>query len=198
MIHPSELMDKNKRTLAALLDALAEVGARHALIGGLVAGYYGKGRATVDVNLLVPKRFMKRLQAALERRGYDVRTFPDMIRMYIPGEPESVGDLVMQEAHPVLRAAFTATTPGTILGHHVSVVQRGAFVALKFHAALSLTRQLMDKMQDVVDIGRVVEKEFGPEDERLAVAIVTKMYSGAAADFQELIDDLRHGRRPKI
>jgi hypothetical protein len=196
--HPGELMDKNTRTLAALLDSLTEVGARHALIGGLVAGHYGKGRATVDVDLLVPKRFMKRLQAALERRGYEVRTFPDMMRVYVSGEPESVADLVVQEANPVLRAAFAATTPGAILGLPVSVVRRGAFVALKFHAAVSPTRQLMDKMQDVVDIGRVLEKEFGPEDERLAVQIAGKMYPGAVADLEELIDDVRHGRRPKI
>lgn len=198
IIHPSELMDKNARTLAAILDALSEVGARHALIGGLVAGYYGKGRATVDVDLLVPKRFMKRIQAALEQRGYEVRTFPDMMRMYVPGEPESVGDLVVQEANPVLRAAFTATTPGSILGLPVSMVRRGAFVALKFHSALSPTRQLTDKMQDVVDIVRVLDREFGPDDEQLAVAIVGKMYPGAVADFEEMLDDVRHGRRPRI
>jgi hypothetical protein len=198
IIHPSELMDENRRTLAALLDALAEVGARHALIGGLVAGYYGKGRATVDVDLLVPKRFMKRLRAALERRGYEVRAFPDMMRMYVPGEPESVGDVVVQESNPVLRAAFAATTPSTILGLTTSMVRRGAFVALKFHAAVSLTRKLTDKMQDVVDIGRVLEREFGPEDERLATEIAGKMYPGAVADLQELLDDMRHGRRPKI
>lgn len=191
-------MDRNRQTLGAILDALGEVGARHALIGGLVAGYYGKGRATVDVDMLVPRRFMKRLQAAIERRGYEVRAFQDMMRMYVPGEPESVGDLVVHEAHPVLRAAFAATTPGTMLGLPVSMVKRGAFVALKFHAAVSPTRQLMDKMQDVVDIGRVLEREFGPDDERLAVAIAEKMYPGAVADLEELVDDVRHGRRPKI
>lgn len=196
--HPSELMEKNTRTLAALLDALAEVGARHALIGGLVAGYYGKGRATVDVDLLVPRRSMKRLQAAIERRGYEVRTFPDMMRVYVPGEAESAGDLVIQESNPVLRAAFAATTPGSILGLPVSVVRRGAFVALKFHAAVSATRQLTDKMQDVVDIMRVLEKEFGPDDEHLAIEIAGKMYPGAVAELRELIDDVRHGRRPKI
>lgn len=198
IIHPSELMEKNARTLAALLEALAEVGSPHALIGGLVAGYYGKGRATVDVDLLVPKRFMKRLRAALERRGYEVRAFPDMVRMYVPGEPESVGDLVVNEANPVLRAAFAATTPGEILGLPVSVVRRGAFVALKFHAAVSPTRQLGDKIQDVADIVRVLEKEFSLDDERLAVEIAATMYPGAVADLEELIDDVRHGRRPKI
>lgn len=198
IIHPSELMDRNARTLGALLDALTEIGSRHALMGGLVAGYYGKGRATVDVDLLVPKRYMKRLQAALERRGYEVRTFPDMMRMYVPGEAEPVGDIVTQEANPVLRAAFSATTPATMLGLPVSMVERGAFVALKFHAAVSPTRQFGDKMQDVVDITRVLEREFSPEDERLAVEIAGHAYPGAGADLKELLDDLRHGRRPKI
>lgn len=198
VIHPSELMDKNTRTLTALLDALAEIGARHALVGGLVAGYYGKGRATVDVDLLVPKRFMKRLKAALERRGYEVSVLPDMMRMYVPGEPESVGDLITQEANPVLRAAFAATTPATLLGLPVNIVRRGAFVALKFHAAVSPTRQLGDKIQDVADIVRVLEREFSPDDQRLAVEIADKMYPGAVADLEELFDDVRHGRRPKI
>src|SRR5262249_47911873 len=160
--------------------------------------YYGKGRATVDVDLIVPKRSMKRLQAALERRGDEVRPFRDMMRMYVPGEPEAVGDLVMQEANPVLRAAFAATTPTSLLGLTVRMVQRGACVALKFHAAVSPTRQMADKMQDVVDLARVVEKEFGLEDERLALEIAGKMYPGAVAELREVLDDVRHGRRPKI
>ena len=158
LTHPNELMDKNARTLAALLDALAEVGARHALIGGLVAGHYGKGRATVAVDLLVPRRSIRRIQAALEKRGYEVRTFPDMIHVYVVGESESSADLVVHEANPVHRAAFGATVPGEILSLPVQVVRRGAFVALKFHAALSPTRQPTDKLQDVVDIARVLEK----------------------------------------
>jgi hypothetical protein len=66
----------------------------------------------VDVDLLVPKRSMRRLQAALEKRGYEVRAFPGMMRMYVPGESEAAGDLVEQKAQPVLHAAFAATTPG--------------------------------------------------------------------------------------
>ncbi len=198
LTHPTELMDRNARTLTALLDALTEVGARHALIGGLVAGHYGKGRATVDVDLLVSKRFIKRLQGALTRRGYEVRAFPDMLRVYGAGETESAADLLVLESNPVLRAAFAATRPGEILGLPVQVVQRGAFVALKFHAALSPTRPPTDKLQDVVDIGRVLEKEFGPDDERLACEIAAKMYPGATADLLELIADVRNGRIPKI
>jgi hypothetical protein len=55
-----------------------------------------------------------------------------------------------------------------------------------------------DKMQDVADIVRVLEKYFGPEDEQLAVELAGKMHPGAVADLEELIDDVRHGRRPKI
>jgi hypothetical protein len=121
-----------------------------------------------------------------------------MMRVYVPGETEAAGDLVFQESNPVLRAAFVVTTPVTILDLPVAAVRRGAFVALKFHAAVSLTRKLGDKVQDVADIIRVLEREFGPEDERLAAEIAAKMYPGAVDELGELIDDVRHGRRPKI
>jgi hypothetical protein len=191
-------MEKNARTLAAMLGTLAEVGAQHALFGGLVAGYYGRERVTADVDLLVSRRFIEPIQAVLERRGYVVRQFPYLVKMYVPGEPESVGDLVVQESNGVLSAAFVATTPGVILGLPVSVVRRGVFVALKFHAAVTARRQPRDRIRDVLDICGVLEKEFEPRDERLAVEIAGKMYPGAGADLEGLIDDLRCGRWPRI
>jgi hypothetical protein len=191
-------MEKNARTLAAMVDALAEVGAQHALIGGLVAGYYGRARMTTDVDMLVSSRFVIQIQAGLERRGYVVGRFPYLLKMYVPGEPVSAGDLVLQESNCVLRAAFLATTPGVILGIPVNVVRRGVFVALKFQAAVTPRRHSSDKVRDVLDIRGVLEKEFGPEDERLAVEIAGKMYPGAVADFEALIKDVRCGRWPKV
>jgi hypothetical protein len=197
--HPSEDMDRNAQTLAALLDALSELGASHAIIGGLAAGYYGKKRSTVDVDLLVSKRFLKRLGILLHRRGYDIRAHPNMIRVYLPGEhEEAVADIVEQEANPILHAAFAVTVPARLLGFPVSLVQRGAFVALKFHAAVSPTRRRGDRAQDVVDIVRVLEKSFGEEDEQLALNIVAKMHEGAVEEFRNLVADIRHGRPLKI
>jgi hypothetical protein len=185
-------------TLATMLDALAQVGAPHALFGGLVAGYHGKARATGDVDMIVPTRFFGPLQAGLEQRGYDVRHFAYLMKIYRRGEPESVGDFVMLETNPVLRAAFAATAPGEILGLPVSVVRRGVFVALKFEAAVTPKRRPKDRALDVADIRGVLEREFGPEDERLAAEIAGKMHPGAVTDLGALLDDLRNGRWPTV
>ena len=45
---------------------------------------------------------------------------------------------------------------------------------------------------------RVLDREFDADDERLAIEIVGQMSPGAVTDFNEMLDDVRHGRRPKI
>jgi hypothetical protein len=191
-------MEKNKRTLAVMLDVLAEAGAQHALFGGLAAAYYGNGRATTDVDLLVSRRFIKVIKAGLQRRGYMLREFPFLVKMYVPGEPVSVGDFVIEESNSVLRKAFAATTPAVILGSTVNVVRRGALVALKFQAVITPRRRPGDRIADVMDIRAVIAREFGPEDERLAAELAAMMYPRAAADLESLLKDLRSGRWPKI
>lgn len=75
---------------------------------------------------------------------------------------------------------------------------RGALVALKFHAAISIRRAIEDRYQDVADIGRVMKKRFEAADEQLALQIAAYAYPGAEAELAALIDDLRHGRAVKI
>lgn len=198
IVHPDRTMTRNKRVLLDLLASLEAADSTHALIGGLAAGYYGKERATVDVDLLIPRRAVKVVRAELERRGYEVKALPEMLRVYRRGHEESVADLVCREAHPVLKAAAVQVVPATILGLSVNLVSCGAFVALKFHSAVSPTRQHMDRYQDVIDIGRVLAKSFGPADEKVAIKIAQKAFPGAGKDLAKMLDDLRHERRVKV
>jgi hypothetical protein len=191
-------MADNKKMLADLLACLAAADSTHVLIGGLAAGHYGKKRATVDVDMLVPKRAGAKLQAELERRGYRVDASQDMMRVYRRGSTEAAADLVWREAHPTLREASRHTTETMVLGHRVNLVDRGAFVALKWHAAISIRRGFLDKQQDVVDIGRVLVKAFTAADEKLAVKIAEKTYPGGGADLARMLDDLRHERPVKV
>src|SRR5438128_2039944 len=97
-----ETLDERAKMLGELAGVLAEVGAEHALVGGLAVGYHGRVRATVDVDLLVPGRKLKSLATALEGRGYQVKVSPDMIRVFAAdtnldsGEP--IAYLVSREA----------------------------------------------------------------------------------------------------
>lgn len=189
--HPDEIMAGNKKVLADLLDILGAGEIKYALVGGLVAGLYGRERATVDVDLLVPRRALDHLAREIVRCRYTVERSEDMLRASRRGV--AVADLVVREASPVLRAASAKTIPATLLGLPVQVVRRGAFVALKFNAALSPTRQSHDRFQDVADIASVVARGFSVRDERLATTIAAGIYPGAGKELAGLIDDMRHG-----
>jgi hypothetical protein len=191
-------MEKNAHTLAAILDALAQVGAPHAVFGGLLAEYYGKRRATSDVDMLVPRSAFEPLKRELEQRGYDVRQFPFLLKIVPRGEREPVGDLVVAESNAVVKAAFAARVPTAILGLAVSVVPRGVFVALKFEAAVRSRRLSKDRVGDLHDIHGVLERGFSPQDEQLAVELAGKMFPGAVADLASVLDDLRDGRWPRV
>ena len=195
---PSDAMLSNAAVLADLLAALEEVGAEYVVVGGLAAGYHGRVRATIDVDLLVPKRRLKRLGAAMKARGYTIREFPFMTRVYKDGVDESVADLVALESNPTLRAAAKQGQPVTLLGHAVTMVDRGAFVALKFHAAVSPTRKLEDRYQDLVDIGRVVSRGLDAKDRETALTLADTMYPGARAEMSQMLDDLAAGRPVKL
>jgi hypothetical protein len=196
-------MDDRAKMLGELRVVLEEVGSEHALVGGLAAGYHGRSRATIDVDLLVPGAKLNKLARALEARGYVIRfSLPDMIRVLPPGadpaQGESIADLVSKDANPVLCAAFTATEETEVLGHRVHVVSRGAFVALKFHAAVSPKRRIEDRYQDIVDIGRVVSRRFDAEDRAVALRIAAQMYPGAPAELEAIVEDLKNGRPVKL
>jgi hypothetical protein len=190
-----EVMDQRAQMLAVLSEIFAEVGSDHTLVGGIAVGYHGRLRATVDVDVLVPQRKIGRIQKALVARGYVVTRHPGMIRVYEPGadpkEAEAIADLVEREANPVLRAAALTGEDALVLGQPVKVVARGALVALKFHAAVSRSRRVEDRYQDVADLGRIVRKAFSPEDETLALDIAEHSYPGARKDLQEMLADLR-------
>jgi hypothetical protein len=200
--HPLETLDDRARTLAELSEILTEVGSDHALVGGIAVGYHGRLRATVDVDLLVPRSKLGDLATALQTRGYVVVRTHDMVRVYPPtanpDDAESIADLVAREANPVLEHAARTAQAATVLGHEVFIVARGALVALKFHAAISPKRAIEDRYQDVADIGRVIAKRFDAADEELALEIAAHAYPGAERELATLIDDLRHGRRVKI
>ena len=197
--HYAEVMDDRARMLKELGAVLTEVGSEHALVGGIAVGHHGRQRATIDVDILVPRNKLGPLRRALEARGYRVEVSSDMLRVFPSGsspkqDEEAIADIVAKDAHAVLGAAFSETESATVLGHPVNVVRRGALVALKFHAVSSTTRQHADRLQDVVDIERIVTKGFDSVDASLARRIAELSYPGAADDLDRLIDDLKNGR----
>ena len=200
--HPLETLEDRARTLAELAEIFDEVGSDHALIGGIAVGYHARRRATIDVDMLVPRDRLEALASAFRMRGYVVTQPPDMVRVYPsgadPAEDEAIADLLAWDANPVLREAARVAVPAKVLGHDVRIVPRGALVALKFHAATSSRRASLDRQQGVVDMGRVIEKRWALADEQLALRIASLCYPGAEVELAAVIDDLKNGRRVRI
>ncbi len=48
------------------------------------------------------------------------------------------------------------------------------------------------------DIAGVLERGFGPQDERAALQLARTMFPGAEAGLASLLDDLRHGCWPRV
>jgi hypothetical protein len=188
--------------LRELSEILSELGAEFALIGGLAVGYHARKRATVDVDMLVPRDRLEPLAEVFTSRGYLVVRSPDMVQVYErdadPAEADAIVDLVAWEASPVLLEAARVAMPATVLGQQVRIVPRGALVALKFHAAISPRRALGDRHQDIADLIRVIEKRWTAEDEALALKIASLSYPGAGEELAAIIDDVRHGRTVRI
>ena len=193
-----EVMDERAQMIAILLDVFDAVGSAHCLIGGIAVGYHAQPRATVDVDMLVPTRMLDRIAELLRARGYVVAEQRDMIRIYpsgvTPDEAEAVADLVGFESNPTLRAVAKASEPATVLGREVRIATRGALVAAKFHAAVAPTRAVLDRQQDIVDMGRIIAKSWSPADAAVALAIADTMYPGAREELARVIEDHRHGR----
>ena len=201
-LHTYEVMDERAEMLGVLTTVLAEVGAAHCLIGGIAVGYHARLRATVDVDLLISGRKTRRVEAALQTRGYVVVRHDGMLRVYPfdsdPAKVESIADLVEWEANEALREAAKTALQAEVLGQTVSIVSRGALVALKYLAAVSSTRRVGDRYQDVADISRILDKQFGEDDEAEALRIADLMHPGAREELLRMIDDLRNDRPVKV
>ncbi len=193
-----EVMDERARMVAVLTDVFREVGADHCLIGGIAVGYHGRPRATVDVDMLVPRRKIGRIARALEERGYVVARHPGLTRVYasgaVPGRDEAIADLVERDASPALTAIARSFEEATVLGTPVRVATRGALVASKFLSAVASDRAILDRQQDIVDMGRVIGRAFSDEDCATALRIADAMFPGARDELARMIDDHRHGR----
>jgi predicted nucleotidyltransferase len=73
-----------ERALLEAIGALDELGLRYAVVGGLAVGIWAQPRATRDVDLYAELPLAERaaLQAALERRGFDVPAMNEELQRF--------------------------------------------------------------------------------------------------------------------
>jgi aminoglycoside-2''-adenylyltransferase len=153
--------------LAGLIDLLNEAGIDYALCGGMAVVLHGYPRYTKDVDLLVRKEDVERIQRLVAQRGFDL---------------------------PVARLPFDAGTERERWVHRISKVERGELLSLDllvvtpvFEAVwldrqvfdwrgqpiqavsaegLAIMKRLAGRRQDLADLENLglLDEEEGPEN----------------------------------
>lgn len=72
-----------KTVLKQLLTAFHEQNIRYALMGGFALGAWGLPRGTVDIDLLVHREDMTRVDAIMRGLGYEIRNSTENVSQYI-------------------------------------------------------------------------------------------------------------------
>lgn len=135
----------------ALVGALEREGAQYALCGGLAMAVHGFVRATIDIDLLVPRDQVDAARDACRRQGFSIEALPmsfaggdvpieQMTKADSSGSLLSVDLLVVTDA---TKSAWDSRTEVELHGVRLFVVSREGLVTLK---------RLRNNAQDRADI----------------------------------------------
>ncbi len=72
-----------KSVLSALIKRFDENNIRYALMGGFALGLWGVGRTTVDIDLLVNRDDMEKVDLIMKEIGYECKYRSDNVSQYV-------------------------------------------------------------------------------------------------------------------
>jgi hypothetical protein len=125
------------------------------------AGWTGKPRNTKDVDILVKggRNLTRAVKAIRELYPQlEERSFPGLIAFFIPGEKESVVDVIYPHRADLAEALENPVwTENKEEGLRYRIPALEAALSSKYGAMLNPTRQLDQRMQDAVDFTRMVQ-----------------------------------------
>jgi hypothetical protein len=192
-----DYMSEQTARIRRVVELLRRRRVSYALVGGHAVSYHWKPRLTVDVDFLVPGRAIAGLERALAGAGFQAQRRGEVLRAWDadadPAIDDPVVDFVPAEYNAAQAEALRTAVKVDYQGIPLRVVTRAALVALKFLSAVSQTRGVADKHQDVADLAHVVEQAWTAEDAREARRLVELFAPAAGAQLAQLVADLLAG-----
>jgi hypothetical protein len=158
----SDRMAASPVDLYVILRTLTQKRIPFVLIGAHgFAAWTGRPRNTKDVDILVKggRNLTRAVKAIRELYPQlEERTFPGLIAFLIPGEKESVVDVIYPHRADLADALeHPVWTENTEEGLRYRIPALEAALSSKYGAMLNPTRQLDQRMQDAVDFTRMVQ-----------------------------------------
>lgn len=177
-----DLEDAYRRVIAAL----DRLGAKWTLVGAHAVNTYVRPRATIDIDLVVDARLLKRILTELEAEFGTLETTDIGAALRVTNL--SV-DLIRSDNHPLFRAALDH---GRERGGP-RVPPPELLVALKFLSAVSPWRKPGERQQDAADLINVYQATGADFDREAALRYGTMVYPGAERELAAMLDRIDRG-----
>lgn len=178
--------------LRTVAEALGEAGADHVLVGGLAVGALsGVPRATVDLDVIVPRRDLAAFLEALRSRfpGLAVDEYRGLVRVVSPAI-----DIIVADANPLNRQALSRelVQPVDLEGAVLRLPVVESAIVLKYAAIVSRSRSEDDARQDITDMGRLLTNHPEVEVETV-VRLAKPLRTRSPKEVARVIETLRAG-----
>jgi hypothetical protein len=181
---------------AEVARVLREAGVKYVIVGAhAVNGYNGRPRTTVDVDVIVlhPKKAARAMAAAFPK--LTMQDTPVVIRFR--DELSEAVDLLKPGGSPLWRRLLKDARQILVGGAPLLVPPMEGVLAAKFSSMCSPLRRVLDRQQDAVDFGRIVEANQQINLEYLN-DLGNLVCADGGKDLLKLVADARAGRRLNI
>jgi hypothetical protein len=176
-----------------VIDALRDTGVRCVIMGThAVNTYRSEPRATQDVDILVPKRDLKKTVKRLHEvyPTLEINDTPVVTRFIDPATGKGVLD-VMKPTQTVYQIVFRHSIPVADT-HRVPDLEMT--LASKFAAMVSPNRDADKKMIDGGDFINVIKYNRDDIDEGKLVRLADIVYPNGGAEIRQMLEDIDAGR----
>ena len=175
-----------------LLNRLEEAGVDWVLVGAEAINLYLENpRATVDVDLVVRKKDLRKAKKILKETCLDVKDSEVHFDALLSPPPIRLRvDVIKSQSHVLFEEALDRKVE--VEGVKATPVE--VLLALKYLSASSPWRERGDKFQDLADFLHAYRDNRPRIDRALLVDLGSRAYKNARGAFEKLLDDIDHER----
>jgi|GEM_PF-3033896 len=178
--------------LNVVAQALAEVEARHLIVGGFAVGALtARPRATVDIDIMIAREDAGPFEEALARRlgPLEIERYRSLDRIKRPAI-----DLIMSDPTALRRESLRAEHGQDVelAGVVVRLPVPELAVVLKYASMVSRSRSADDARQDLADLGRLLTNNPALDDALLA-RLAKTLHTRSPKELPRIIATLRAG-----
>ncbi len=178
--------------VAAFLNRLEEARVDWVLVGAEAVNLYlKKPRATVDIDIVVRQKDLRKVKKILKESCGSVKDTEVPFQGVLAPEPARLTvDIIKSQSHKLFEAALDRKIE--VEGVHAPPVE--VVLALKFFSAVSPWRSRPDKLQDLTDFMRAFKDNKGQIDRASLIDLASMAHQKARTEFEQFLDAVENDK----